>query len=209
MSTPEREPCHAGRSKKPGRNAAGQVHWNRKPNGSVPSSESAAELVVKTDRDEIDVLTDAIRPKCHARGGREVEGPILHEQVIVFDASRPAGRESIFQAGADRTTPTAIVAGAGQLSAGCGRVGPIPIVCHSRTALDVEQNVVGGPADLTGEQAEGVDLRVVDEAREERADMVACLAGRPSCPALRVRTPSCPSASDTNLTTGNAAGCIV
>ncbi len=28
---------------------------------------------------------------------------------------------------------------------------------NGRTALDIEQNVVGGPADLTGEQAEGID----------------------------------------------------
>ena len=34
----------------------------------------------------------------------------------------------------------------------------IAVVGHRRTALDVEQDVVGGIADLTGEQAERVDL---------------------------------------------------
>jgi hypothetical protein len=62
---------------------------------------------------------------------------------------------------------------------------------------------------LAGEKTERGDARIIPETGSEQGAQVACLAGRPSCPALRVRTPSCPSASDTNLTTGNAAGCIV
>ena len=38
---------------------------------------------------------------------------------------------------------------------------------HGRTALDVEQHVVGGIADLAGEQAEGIDLGLVGEDARE------------------------------------------
>src|SRR5689334_20834288 len=78
-----------------------------------------AELVVDASGDEIDILTDAALGHEQARSedgavADEVIGPVLHEQVIVFDAGRPVRGEAIFQAGADRGTPTGVIDGIGE-----------------------------------------------------------------------------------------------
>ena len=45
------------------------------------------------------------------------------------------------------------------------------------TALDVEQDVVGGVTDLTGEQAERIDARLVAEPRSDEAHVAALEVG--------------------------------
>ena len=54
---------------------------------SVPCDGRAAELVVQTGGDEIDVLTDAVGAEGEAARCGEVVGTVLHEQVIVLDAN--------------------------------------------------------------------------------------------------------------------------
>jgi hypothetical protein len=63
---------------------------------------------VDTRGDEIDVLTDAIGLEKHTGRCREVEGLILHEQVVVFDADRPVRGEAIFKADANGATPAGL-----------------------------------------------------------------------------------------------------
>ena len=81
-------------------------------------------------------------------------GLVLHEQVIVFDRSRPVRRKTVFDAGADRATPAGVGDGVVDLNVGSCREGAVAIRSHGSAALQVEQSVVGGKADLTGEQAE-------------------------------------------------------
>src|SRR5260221_5239182 len=127
---------------------------------SVLGDDRAAELVVQASGDEIDVLTDAIAADQHAGRIGEVVGLVLHEQMVVFETDRPGRIEGVFGADADRATPAGVIARGSKLCT-CGRVDAVGVRGHSRTALDVEQEVVGGVADLTGEQAERIGLLVV------------------------------------------------
>jgi hypothetical protein len=60
---------------------------------SLTGDDRAAKAEVDARGDEIDVLTDAIGLEKPTRRCREVEGLILHEQVVVFDADRPVRGE--------------------------------------------------------------------------------------------------------------------
>ena len=75
------------------------------------------------------------------------------------------------------------------------RVDAIAVRGHSSTALDVEQDVVDGITDLTGEQAERVDLRVVDGSRGTPGSC-CCPRSRPSCPGFEAEHATCQPASD-------------
>lgn len=110
-------------------------------------SVGSAELVVQAHQVEIDVLVDLV-----AKARDENYVLIAHEQVIVLEAERQIRGDAIFEANADRGTPSRLI---------CS------IVHHTRTeesrvfvvgdrcaALDVEQGIVPGVADLTGEKAE-------------------------------------------------------
>jgi hypothetical protein len=107
---------------------------------SVLRDHRAAELVVHADRDEIDVLTDAVGARGHAGRRGEGKGTILHEQVIVFHRGRPVRSEAVLEADADGAAPAGVVAGAASGCTGGDRVDAVAIVRHSRTALDVEQD---------------------------------------------------------------------
>src|SRR6478735_787737 len=78
---------------------------------SVLGDHGAAELVVQADGDEIDVLTDAIGTEEGAGRGGEGQGTILHEQMIVFDRSRPVRSKTVFEADADHATPAGVITG--------------------------------------------------------------------------------------------------
>jgi hypothetical protein len=125
---------------------------------SVLRDDRATPFVVYADGNEIDVLIDPIGAEEDASRRDEGVGTVLHEQVIVFDRSRPVRGEAVFEAGADRATPTGVVKVVGNLRPGGCEGDPEVIVGDRRAALDVEQYVVGGPADLAREQAERVDL---------------------------------------------------
>src|SRR5262249_38295705 len=159
------------------RPALGRPFESRVKRRSVPcgyrGAAPSAEAVVDADGDEIDVLTDAIGAE--EDGSRRVEGvgAILHEQVVVFEADRAVGSEAEFDAGADHATPAGVVIGGGGENVGSDHEGAVAIRSHRGAALHVEEDVVGGPADLAGDQAERVDPRVVDKAGSKQADPAA------------------------------------
>src|SRR5207245_63514 len=125
-----------------------------------------------------------------------------------FDAGRPVGGEAIFQADADHATPTRVIDAVGELDTGAGREHTVAIGGHGGAALDVEQDVVHGVADLTGEQSEGIDASVVGERRSKR-DHIAAVEVSPVALRFHAEHPrSClPAVAD--LTTDGAAGCVM
>src|SRR4029077_656995 len=60
---------------------------------------------------------------------------------------------------------------------GCSDKPAVVVRGHSRTALDVEQDVVGRITDLTSEQAERIDPRFVADRGIEQADVAALEVG--------------------------------
>src|SRR5690349_10540068 len=98
--------------------------------------------------------------------------------MVVFDAGRPVGGEAEFEARADAGAPAGVITGGADYEARGNITDAETIRSNGRTTLDIEQNVVGGPADLTGEQAEGVNLRFVRETGEKHA-LVAAAEVRP------------------------------
>src|SRR4029077_1541529 len=79
---------------------------------------------------------------------------------------------------------------------------------HRSAALHVEERVVPGITDLTGEQAKRIDARLVGDTSDQRARIAALQIGPV---ALRFETEhegaGLPAITD--LTTGNAAGRIM
>src|SRR6201996_3219997 len=127
----------------------------RKRKRSEAAEQRAAELVVDAGREQVDVLLDAVRAET------AVEGDVLaiQEDMVVFEAERPVRSEAVFDAGADRGTPTGVVVRA-EVRAGDVRVQIELVVDNRGTALGVQQHVVEGVADLAGEPAEGIHLAV-------------------------------------------------
>src|SRR3982075_4224470 len=114
--------------------------------------------VVHAHRDQIDVLTHAVGPHQSACGPNERDntcrvkshGSIAHEQMIVFDAEGPIRRKAKLKSGADRSTPPAFGRSGTYVtakSADCF----VNIARYSGAALDVEEGVVPGITDLSGE----------------------------------------------------------
>ena len=149
-------------------------------------------------------------PKVHDRSRDRVKVTLLvaHEQVVVLDADRPVRREAEFEPAP--TVPPQRVCRSSMPSERCRLVEDARSVSavNRGAALDVEQGVVPGVADLAGEQAERIDLRSVGEAGTEQAD-IASLSGRPSRPALRGRTPRSALPAIADLAAGDAAGGVM
>src|ERR1700686_2738312 len=78
---------------------------------SVLRDDRAAELVVQADGDQVDVLLDVVGAGGHP-GNREDAGEAVvvgaHEQMVVFDGGRPVRSEAVFEADANRATPTGV-----------------------------------------------------------------------------------------------------
>src|SRR3979490_2981821 len=175
---------------------------------SVLRDDRAAPAVVHANGNKIDVLTDAIG--AIEQAGRRGEGDIAiaHEQVIVFDGSRPVRRETKFKTGTDRAAPTRFTrAGGEEHSRGNGEC-VVLVFGYGRAALYVKQHIVPSVADLTSEQPKRIDLGTVTDRREEQAEIVA---SEISPVALRFQTEhprGClPAIAD--LTTSRAAGCVM
>src|SRR6516165_601990 len=129
--------------------------------GSIACDDRRAKGVVEANGAHVDVLLDALGAGHDADGWSE--GPeadaaaISHEQMIVFDANRPAGRKLPLQSGSDRTAPTGFC----RLAKGNprhGRDAIILVVGHCGAALRVPKHAAPGVADLAREQAKRVDL---------------------------------------------------
>src|SRR6202012_4943262 len=95
-----------------------------------------------------------------------------YEQMVVLDADRPVRSEAILDAGTDGATPAGLIARAGE-EATTGKAEDIVMgVSHGGAALDIEQGIIPGIADLAGEQAERIDPRTVaGGASGEEADI--------------------------------------
>ena len=151
-----------------------------------------------------------MRSLCDEQAGAgvgEVDDTILHEQVIVLDRRPTSSGRSRIEADADRSTPAGVVTGARKQRA----TGSVDVCTCSRVTAHRPLRrtaLVGGPADLTGEQAEGVDLRVVDEAREERADIAAAQVS-PVALCFEAEHPGAGLRAITDLAAGNAAGRVM
>src|SRR5712675_1473718 len=196
--------------KKAGEAGLSFFRWRR---SSVFRDNRATPTIVDADRDKIDVLADAIIAE--RRGGNtdhavveEVDGAILQEQMIVFDRGRPVRGEAIFEADTDRDAPAGVITGIGDFHLGSGEADAEVIRHHSRAALEVEQRVVGGVTNLTGEQAERIDARLVLECREGEAD-IAALEVRPVALCFQTEHPGAGLPADTELTARRAAGRVM
>src|SRR6201999_1403030 len=126
-----------------------------------------AELVVHANRNQVDVLTDAV-----AREVAETHGAILQEDVVVFHAHRPVRRKADFDASADRATPIGVAARVGEQGSATKGEDVVTVVDNRGTALHTGQDVVPGIADLAGKEPERVQLRAVGQAGD-RADVRA------------------------------------
>src|SRR5258708_33787738 len=93
----------------------------RHPLRSILGDGGAAEGVVHADRDQIEVLTDAIDDHRGAAGRRtrdnterrQSDVSASHEEMVVFDGDRPAGEKAIFKTGADRAAGPGVAGGSG------------------------------------------------------------------------------------------------
>src|ERR1700733_10035101 len=140
----------------------------------------ATERVVDAHRAHVDILLDILGTIETSKGIDEVLAAAAHEEMVIFDRDRPARREAGFKAGPDSATPTRF---AGLIEDGTDREAnrgglcdpAILIVRDGCAALHVPEHVVPGVADLAGEEADGVDLGLVQDRGScegsERADV--------------------------------------
>src|SRR6266404_6536946 len=103
---------------KKGRREAGLSVFHLLSQRSVLRNHRATPAIVDANRNEIDVLSDAVGAEEGAGRVDEGVGAILHEQVVVFDSGRPVGGEAVFEAHADHATPAGVVTGGGNQEAG-------------------------------------------------------------------------------------------
>src|SRR4051812_4160926 len=174
---------------------------------SVLRDDRAAEAVVHPGGDEVSVLLDVVVAGVDAREHADASEVVVvgaHEQVIILDAERPVRSEGVFHAGANRAAPAGLL---GTIDHRAEEHTFVAVVGHRSTALDVEQDVVGGIADLAGEQAERVDLAAVNRESKE-ADVRTAEIGPV---ALRFETehPVAGLPAIADLTTDGAAASVV
>src|SRR6185369_6754083 len=117
--------------------------------------------------------------------------------------------EGVFEADADRAAPAGVVTGDGGEHIGAGKERTVFVRGHSRTALDVEQDVVGGVADLAGEQAERIDARFVAQCRGSYEGHVAALEVGPVALSFKAEHPGTSLPAIADLATDRAARCVM
>src|SRR5271154_2458361 len=125
----------------------------------------AAELVIHARGDDIGVLADMVGDEASSRD----HVLVAHEQVIVLEAERPVRGKSILKANADRSTPAAF---AGSVETHAGRNRRVLVIGDRGTTIYVEQRTVPSITDLASEQAEGINLGLVDGVGELQAGIV-------------------------------------
>jgi len=123
---------------------------------SVFRDHRAAKPVIHAGRDEINILTDGNRAGVSAGRAGKVKRTVLHEQMIVLHSDRPVRSEAEFETDAYGSSPSRVVRSAEN---DAGRVVGVAkaAIGDGAAALDVEQCILDGPADLAGEQAEPFD----------------------------------------------------
>src|SRR3954451_20132338 len=127
---------------------------------SVLCDGRTAPAIVQADEPHVDVLADPVGAEDRTRGRCEADRAIAEEDVVVLKAQRPVWCEAELQTGANRATPARLARGS-QQGARAGRarssVDVVPVADDGGAALHVEQHVVPGVTDLTGDEAESVD----------------------------------------------------
>src|SRR5258705_668656 len=142
----------------------------RKRRFSVLGDGGAAEGVVHADRDQIEVLTDAIDDHRGAAGrrtrdnteGRQSDVSASHEEMVVFDGDRPAGEKAIFKTDAHRAAGPGGAGGRGNRTR-CGDDIVVTGGGYREAALHVKQRIAPGITDLSGEKPEGIDPRAIGD----------------------------------------------
>src|SRR6266403_12937 len=142
----------------------------RKRRFSVLGDGGAAEGVVHADRDQIEVLTDAIDDHRGAAGRRtrdnterrQSDVSASREEMVVFDGDRPAGEKAIFKTGADRAAGPGVARGSGNQTR-CGDDIVVTGGGYREAALHVKQRIAPGITDLSGEKPEGIDPRAIGD----------------------------------------------
>ena len=110
-----------------------------------------------------------------------------------------------------RPTPTAppqrdsSIGAVRRYQAGNGREAGVIVAGHGRAALDVEQRVVPGVADLAGEQAESIDAGVIGEARERAGCSGSTVEVGPVALRFEAEHPGSRLPAIADLATGRAA----
>src|SRR4051812_10957436 len=149
---------------------------------SVPRDPRTAPAIVQADEAHVDVLPNPVAAEDPTRGRCEADRAIAKENVVVLKAQRPVRGEAELQTGPDRTTPASLPRRSQQRArAGrtCSSVDVVLVANDGGAALHVEQHVVPGVTDLTGDEAEGVDAGTVaitrhqSGTREQGAHIVA------------------------------------
>src|SRR5258707_5819943 len=150
---------------------------------SILGDGGAAEGVVHADRDQVELLTDAI--DAHGDAGsrrtrdntqrRQGDVSASHEQMVVFDGDRPAGEEAIFKTGADRAAGAGVARGSGNQT-GCSDDIVVTGSGYREAALHVKQRIAPGITHLSGEKPEGIDPRAIgDVTRKGKEKCIARL----------------------------------
>src|SRR5207248_2475271 len=94
------------------------------------------------------------------KNGRRI--PVLsraHQRLIVVERDRPARRVADFDAGADSAAPAGFARG---VERHAGQETGVLVAGHGGTALHVPEDVVPGVANLAREEADCIDLGLVD-----------------------------------------------
>src|SRR5229473_4619533 len=151
--------------------------------GSILGNVGAAKRVVDADRDQIDVLTDAIddhraagsRKTRDITQGRKAEVSGSHEEMVVFDGDRPARDKAIFKTGADRSAGTGVARRGGNETR-CGDDIVVTGGGYCGAALHIKQRIAPSITDLSGEKPQSIDPRAIgDVTRNGKEKCIAHL----------------------------------
>src|SRR6267142_5828434 len=204
----------AGRLIKPANKKAGarpafsQIETFQLRLRSVFRDHRATPAVVDARGDHIDVLTDAVDTRIYAdrgKNGREADVTSAHEQMIVFDCSRPVRGESKFKTSSNCTAPAGF-SGAVKHHAGIQTL--VLVVGDGGAALHIPKNVVPGIADLACEQAQRIDFGSVNK-RSKNAARIRSTQISPVALGFDTEHPSAALPTVTNLSADDPAGCVV
>src|SRR6185437_1574024 len=124
-----------------------------------------------------------------------------------LDGDRPARSEADFDADADHAAPAGF---GGSVEHDAAEQAVVLVAGDGSATLDVAEHVVPGVADLTGEEADRVDLGLVDNRRERcgRACIRALQVG-PVALGFKAEHPVAGLPAIADLATDEAAGRIV
>src|SRR5713226_2726121 len=152
----------------------------RKRRGSILRDGGAAKGVVHADRDQIEVLTDAIDD--HRAAGRrktrditqrrKAEVSASHEEMVVFDGDRPAREKAIFKTGADRSAGPGVACSGGNKTR-CRDDIAVTGGGYCGAALHIKQRTAPSITDLSGEKPESVDPRAIGDITRNEEKCIA------------------------------------